>query len=339
MENISIFNYEAYYLDFLEGNLSDEDMALLLAFLEKNPELKLEDDFLPELNRESAELPVSFKAGLKQIDLASDIIAVENVEQFIIAETEGLLNASRKKELEAFIGQNGSLQKLRAQYAATRLKPDLRITFPDKKKLKKGRTILLWPAVSLAAAASVAAFFFLFNSPNEPAKKGNNNPIGGLADSLRSQRENEKSAAKFTDEPNDAIPTRPVHHDRKTNEPINHPGTIPTIPQANATQSGHKEASADEVTAQQHRANQLVNANQELIVPEYVVERSAPAMTVQGQTALGFEDMKNPIKPITNRLGNLINKEVDFRTARSDEKNSGGFLLKIGNFELSHKEH
>ena len=69
MERISIFNYEAFYLDYLEGNLSQEDNALFLAFLSQHPELKMDEeeiDFL--LPIEEVSLTTNFKAGLKAID-------------------------------------------------------------------------------------------------------------------------------------------------------------------------------------------------------------------------------------------------------------------------------
>ena len=47
IKKINIFNYEAYYLDYLEGNISEEDAAVLLDFLDKHPELKMEDEELP----------------------------------------------------------------------------------------------------------------------------------------------------------------------------------------------------------------------------------------------------------------------------------------------------
>jgi hypothetical protein len=59
---------------------------------------------------------------------------------------------------------------------------------------------------------------------------------------------------------------------------------------------------------------------------------------VDDYTVLGFDDMKNPIKPITNRLADVVKQEVDFRTAKPTEKRSGGFYVKIGKFELSHKK-
>ena len=52
-----------------------------------------------------------------------------------------------------------------------------------------------------------------------------------------------------------------------------------------------------------------------------------------------FQDMKNPISPITNRLADLVKKEVDFRTAKASNKKSGGFYVKIGKFEISHKKY
>ena len=43
METINSTNYEAFYLDFLEGNLNEEETALLFVFLDENPEFKLDD--------------------------------------------------------------------------------------------------------------------------------------------------------------------------------------------------------------------------------------------------------------------------------------------------------
>ena len=36
-------NYESFYLDFLEGNLNQEDTNAMLAFLDEHPMFKLED--------------------------------------------------------------------------------------------------------------------------------------------------------------------------------------------------------------------------------------------------------------------------------------------------------
>ncbi|MDP5012056.1 MAG: hypothetical protein NWQ47_12565 [Crocinitomicaceae bacterium] len=54
---------------------------------------------------------------------------------------------------------------------------------------------------------------------------------------------------------------------------------------------------------------------------------------------MGFQDMKNPIKPITKRLGDVVKQEVDFRAAKTTSERSGGFYFKIGKLEVSHRKH
>jgi hypothetical protein len=50
---------------------------------------------------------------------------------------------------------------------------------------------------------------------------------------------------------------------------------------------------------------------------------------------LGFNEMENPIVPITNKLSNLIKTDVDFRTAKPTKKHSGGIYIKVGKFVFS----
>ena len=66
MERISIFNYEAFYLDFLEGNLNEADTLMLTDFLEANPGLKVEmDDEFTSFQEESIVLDDFSKLMLK----------------------------------------------------------------------------------------------------------------------------------------------------------------------------------------------------------------------------------------------------------------------------------
>ena len=99
MERISIFNYEAFYLDFLEGNLSEEDHALFLLFLEENPELKVVDEDLPALELEQPFMDDTFKNSLKQ-PLLSEKITNLNYEYFLISQAEGLLSEEKENEID-----------------------------------------------------------------------------------------------------------------------------------------------------------------------------------------------------------------------------------------------
>ncbi len=55
----------------------------------------------------------------------------------------------------------------------------------------------------------------------------------------------------------------------------------------------------------------------------------------QEYNAVGFNQMKNPITPITAQLSKLIKKDIDFRTAAPTLKHSGSFYFKIGTFVVS----
>ncbi len=161
MERISIFNYEVFYLDFLEGNLSEEDAALLLVFLDENPHLKVEDEKLPILGNENPSLDANFKANLKQLVFNETAITLNNSEQFLIAETENLLSEEKKAELTSFVSKHPELALTQKIYSATHLVADKSIVFADKESLKQSKKIVLWPFISLAIAASVAILFFV----------------------------------------------------------------------------------------------------------------------------------------------------------------------------------
>ncbi len=52
-------------------------------------------------------------------------------------------------------------------------------------------------------------------------------------------------------------------------------------------------------------------------------------------SALGFNQMKNPITPIIAQLSKLIKNDIGFRTAAPSLKHSGGFYFKTGTFVVS----
>jgi hypothetical protein len=338
MEKISIFNYEAFYLDYLEGNLNDEDKALLLHFLEKHPELKLDNDDLPVLEIDSTYLDDRFKTDLKQIMFNETVITFENVEQFLIAQTEGLLSSEKQNELEAFIADNLSLRRSFALYAATRIKPDYSIVYADKDGLKRSKRIVFWPYISFAAAAAVISFIVVFMPNNNRSLNNLEGPGLAVRDSLNKteQKKSDKKQIKAQDEPQ--LPVDDVFVLGKTFATIDKAKEPKVIPFKENQHDQPK--SIDQIKFRSPKAFELANLDQDIIETKRTnpSERSTETRTsVYAQ--LGFQDMNNPIKPVTSRIGDLVNQEVDFRTAKATQSNSGGFYLKIGKFELSHKKH
>lgn len=338
MEKISIFNYEAFYLDYLEGNLSDEDTALLLTFLEQHPALKLEDDHLPLLEESVSQLDPKFKSDLKQIMFNETVINSDNVEQFMIAQTEGLLNQEKNKELDAFIAENASLRKSRALYAETRIKPDYSIVYADKESLKRSRRIGILPYIAFAAAASVIAFVFIFMQNGNRSLNTMGGP--GLADNDSLQRIQQPKDKNEQPEKTD----QPVHPLDEVFVPGRTFATIEKeeVPGVSTSKEKQNEQrnNIDQMNLRSPKAFELAHLDQDIIESKRSnsTERSNETRT-SDYAQLGFQDMNNPIKPVTNRLGDLVNQEVDFRTAKASSKNSGGFYIKIGKFELSHKKH
>jgi len=155
MEKIDLTNYEAYFLDYIEGTLSEEEKHDLYGFLKENPGLKseLENDF-----DEVILLPKSIHFEEKEslrIDKNSFIITPGTVEEIMIAAVENNLSAENYKTLQSYIDEN-QLEKTFDYYKSTILKPDNSIVFEEKGKLKVSTGIVISLAL-LARIGSVAA--------------------------------------------------------------------------------------------------------------------------------------------------------------------------------------
>ena len=325
MERISIFNYEAFYLDFLEGTLSEEETALFLAFLEEHPELQLEDENLFAIEEDQAVLDASFKENLKQLNFETTAITLNNVEQFLIAQTEGLLSSTKRAELNVFLSKDPSLLHAQRLYANTKLNPDLSIVFEEKASLKQARRITLWPILSMAAAASVAVFFFLGNPSTD---------AGQMAGTTA--RIHVKLPVKDVNQSTDVL-----NPSSSTSQAPSISVSMPSKEQPIVASNNPIRLTNNSLQLKVKKLNGISLREVENDIEEQTFAQSiiTPASTENVATNYGFQDMKNPIKPITNRLSDVVKQEVDFRTAKSTEKTPGGFYLKIGKLEISHRNN
>lgn len=333
MEHISIFNYEAFYLDFLEGNLNEEETALFLAFMEAHPELKLEDESLFSVEVETSSLDSQFKDSLKQVSFADAPITLSNVEQFLIAETEGQLSSAKLSELEAFVAANPSLRQSQKLYAATHLKADTSIVYTEKEGLKRKKAIVLWPYVSLALAASLTAIlFYVYYSGNQLLVNGPTNTIVQTdSTEVLPKKESNKEEINL-DQLN--------QHQQPTNKdfvalsnPTSDQNIQTPIKQDRPTQIDRLNIKGVKTIKSKKTDFEIIERNPADLAVQSVNNQSAD------EAYMGFQDMKNPIKPITNRLGDAVKQEVDFRTAKTTSERSGGFYFKIGKLEVSHRKH
>lgn len=161
MREINKYNYEEFFLDFMEGNLSTSELSALEEFLDLHPELKeeFEEMSLVELVEEE----VAFdKSTLKELPYKNDF------DQFCIAKVEGDLSAEEEISFDEYLNADDSRQVEFGLYEKAKLKADLNIQFQDKNDLKKNRKILpYWLLSGTGLAASILLLFSVWNSSNE----------------------------------------------------------------------------------------------------------------------------------------------------------------------------
>ncbi|MFZ4549645.1 MAG: hypothetical protein ACOYN4_19515 [Bacteroidales bacterium] len=132
-------NYEAYFLDYHEGQLSPEMVNEVLWFVENNPDVQdifNEFEVVSLVNEPS--IVFDKKSALKKNDIyATSSIHELNYDEFLISEAEGLLSNEQLQSLNEFIALNPALAKERMLYSLAHLEPENEIVFENKESLKK----------------------------------------------------------------------------------------------------------------------------------------------------------------------------------------------------------
>ncbi len=156
MSLITKNNYEAFLLDYIEGNLSPEMRAELMLFFENHPELKEDLDDFELVSTNPEEIIFKDKESLK---VEEDKIGIINYEDAIIAKVEGIISEKESTSLLAFLKHNPEKEKELKLYEKTKLVAPA-ITFNDKEELKQkeDKVIPLYWWYSAAAAVILALF-------------------------------------------------------------------------------------------------------------------------------------------------------------------------------------
>ena len=172
MSLITKHNYEAYLLDYVEENLSPEQIAELMLFLEIHPDLKVDLDEFKIHELIPSEISLTIKDKLKK---DNNTITLDNYENFIINEIEGGNTTKISASLHSFLEKNPNAKSDFIRYQKTKLIASP-IFFDDKKFLKKkdGKVIPLYWWYSSAAA--VILILFLLKGLNFD-DKNESNPI------------------------------------------------------------------------------------------------------------------------------------------------------------------
>jgi hypothetical protein len=196
MSNINLNNYEIYFIDYFDGNLTAEQAAELFLFLEKNPSLKEEfnafnNTSISDLNTQEV---FEDKFALKVLTTPT----AASINEWLIAEIEGSLSKEQIKQLEVFLVANPQYNKDRELYKQTILIADEQDEFAYKSSLKQGVVRPLytsnkfWYAVAAILLVLLVSIYIIPNS-NTTKQIGTKNPT--KIDTLKNDlRDNENAA-------------------------------------------------------------------------------------------------------------------------------------------------
>jgi hypothetical protein len=164
MIDINRNNYEEYFLDFLEGNLSPSEEDLLMSFLDKNSDLKEELELLNEFPEVRIEETFPEKSNLKKSEnnIESN---TDNFNELCIARIEGDLSKEASHEFDSFISENKKRKKEFELFTLTKVQADKSIIFENKHRIKKsvfGLFITKNRYSIISAAASIVIALALF---------------------------------------------------------------------------------------------------------------------------------------------------------------------------------
>lgn len=337
MSKINLSNYEAFYLDFLEGNLGEDDTVLLHNYLESHPQLQVEKEKFVSIHPGISTLEQSFKSHLKAITFNETNITSENAEQFLIAAMEGLLSERKEKALRQFISANPSWLAEQEMYSNTKLSADLKIVFNPKNSLKQNSKTIFLPLLLAGVAASIAGLFFLLNTTKTVLETDGEAIVSEtiVSDSLAVKESKEKRFAPHQLK-------QETYRFAQTNTPKTQTSQTQTFIQA-IDSSNTVKPNSEIKNEMERNSTFLSNKGNEMeknnVKQTTFIAQQTKENQEKNYVSLAFNDMSNPIQPITSRLGTAIKKEIDFRAAKPSKHTSGGFYLKIGKLEVSHQKH
>jgi hypothetical protein len=153
-------NYEAFFIDYLEGNLDERLVDDFIEFLQQNPDLKEELSLFETVSIGQEEITFN-----KKDSLFREMYDNENeFDRAAIARLEGDILASEKAEFENYLSTHPEKQKEVELFEKTKLQPDKKIVFGKKNRLyhrSAGKTILLW-TTRVAAVVIVALSVYIY---------------------------------------------------------------------------------------------------------------------------------------------------------------------------------
>ena len=338
---INIENYEAFLLDYMEGNLSTEDLVALQMFAAQHPHLNIDlnDVELVELGAE--EIYFNAKENLKK--------SLLNDEQFV-AYVENDLNSDQKQNIEKLCTSNETLAKELSLYKKSFVIADEKIVFENKNSLKKLETKVIWfySREVLAVAASLVLIFslwFMFRGYTSFDPNLNSEKIKGNVKVKTFALKNNSSTLSYTvEKTNDNIIIRNNNQVAFTNTVEIAPPNDNTPLITNNTPKENKEESPKEIiTPNNIKENNPENnpvkvastnttSTKQYIITEKAFDEDEKVLASNQKKGFWSRAMK-----ALNGLNKLGVKRA--KGTETSESNNEQYVLTMGNLKVENKKY
>jgi len=157
-------NYEEWFMDFLDGNMSPGRKVLLFEFLSLNADLKSELDALQLVEFPKPQMPAYpdkhrlFRTSSANMDLPeTDFLLIKKMEEGLTEE-----ESKRLAQLEHLYPAIKTEEQL---YTKTKIEPPV-IVYGKKKRLIRKRATWVWPVLQATAAAAILLFLIIPGKTN-----------------------------------------------------------------------------------------------------------------------------------------------------------------------------
>ena len=192
-------NYESWFLDYLEGNLDQEQMEMVRRFKIEHPDLADEAEELSPILKADP-VPVYPGKHLLKKEVYDDPV---HFEQSAIAAMEGELSEEELPQFQNWLDKNPDRKKFMKEFEQCRLVPDKKITFPGKNRLKKKS---IWMS-GWTQAAAVAAIALLVLLTFLPESRKNQSPSIQTAETTLPKRRDKVPESEASG--NKSLPAQP----------------------------------------------------------------------------------------------------------------------------------
>lgn len=186
--NINRFNYEEYFLLYVDNELSSDDRAAVEVFVQENPDLREElNMLLQSVVKADKKITFADKASLMRNSAASNPVNETNYEEYFLLYGDDELNNEEKDWVEQFVYKHPQYQSEFELLQSIRFTPNNSIVFPDKQSLyrhEKDERVIVMRWWRIAAAAVVvlmiggAALYFSSDKVNNN-NTGNQGALAG----------------------------------------------------------------------------------------------------------------------------------------------------------------